>query len=164
MATVRPREHPSVWFELFAMATIVVFAVAGIGSSLSLVHDRPWNWGLTLERSLPALPGAFVSFGPGNRLLVRWSLLAADKRFIPWDTAVRRAVAAASLPAGADVEEWRPHIRYRIVVLRWIAATTVSVFVAISALTGVAAATTSHNEPSVWALAIGVALGGWGWS
>lgn len=163
MRTGRPRDHPSVWFELFAMATLVIFAIAGVGSLLSLVHHRQWNWGFTVERSLPALPPAFLYFGPLNRLLVRWGFLPADRRFTPWDRAVRRAVVAGSLPAGADPEEWRPHIRHRITVLRWTAPMMGALFLAISALTGVAAAVTSHNATSVWALSGCAAVVAVGW-
>jgi hypothetical protein len=145
------------------MATIVVFAVAGVGSVLSLVHHRPWNWGLTLERSLPALPAAFIYFGPLHRLLVRWGFHAADRRSTPWDMAVRRAAAAGALPAGADPDEWRPHIRHRVVVLRWVGPTMAALLLAVSVLAGVAAAETSHNAASVWALAVGAASVGLGW-
>jgi hypothetical protein len=162
VTVVQPRDHRRAVADVTAMASTLITLVAVIGSVLSLVHHRPWDWGDVVGKSLPGWPAVFLYAGPLNRLLVRKGLLPSAERggSIPWDLAVRRAATAGFLPPGEDPEEWRPHIRHHIVVRRRLATGFAALFLAISAATGVAAAVTSHNDWTVWALATAEALSG----
>lgn len=132
--------------ELVVFVAGYLAAFATIVGAGVLAHPRSWSWGGMVDHVLPALGGVL------GGVIARLLRSPERRRF---DHAVTKALWAGTLPSAVEPAEWGWHLRRQVSsagAVRW---ALIPLGVGGGAVTAIAAATTDHGAPGVWALAAG---------